>query len=122
MMTEIMHGAVLMAAAQKQGVTIANDDALTILSYMGLEDQHLMVSDDLSFMVLRRYTSGRKFTNKLASVLDVVLAAIEVCEKLLDYTLKAEQDEDSIPAMLEFNSDQRKLHRVATCIELATAT
>lgn len=114
MMTEIMHGAVLMVDAHKQGVTIDYDDALTILSYIGLEDQHLMV--------LRCYTCGRKFTDKLASVLDVVWVAVEVCEKLFDYTLKAEQDEDSIPAILEFNSDQRKLHRVATYIELAAAT
>lgn len=122
MMTEIKYGAVLMAAAHKQGVTISHEDTLAVLDYMGLEDQHLMASSDLSVLALRRYTSGRKFTDKLASILDVVWAAVEVCENLLDYTLKNKDDEDSFPAMLEFNDDQRKLRRIATRIELATAT
>lgn len=119
MMTEIKYGAVLMAAAAKQDIKMAHDDAFTVLKYMGLEDQHLMASNGLRLLTLRRYTGGGKFTDTLAGILDVVLAAVKVCENLLSYTLTGEKDDDTIPAMIEFRNDHNKLRRIAARIELA---
>lgn len=122
MMTEIKYGAVLMAAALRHGIRLDHDDASMVLKYMGIEDQHLMVSNDLSLTTLRRYTGNGKFNDTLCSIVDVAWAAVEVCENLLGYTLKNKGDEDSFPAMLEFDADQKKLRRIATRIELAVAT
>ena len=51
MMNEIKCGAVLMAAAHKQGVEMNHDDATVVLSYMGIMDKYLLCSPDRKSVV-----------------------------------------------------------------------
>lgn len=91
MMNEIKCGAVLMAAAHKQGVEMNHDDATVVLSYMGIMDKYLLCSSDLSGMTLRHYTGGGKFTDTPCNILGAVRYAVEVCKSLLDYTLETKE-------------------------------
>lgn len=91
MMTEIKCGAVLMAAAHKQGVEMNHDDATVVLSYMGIMDKYLLCSPDLSGLTLRHYTGGGKFPDTPCNILGAVRYAVEVCKSLLDYTLETKE-------------------------------
>lgn len=113
MMTEIKYGAVLVAAAHKQGVEMNHDDATVVLSYMGIMDKYLMCAGDLSGMILRHYTGGGKFTDTPCSILGAVQYAVEVCKSLLDYTLETKERGYAQDARY-YRKEMKTLNRLAT--------
>jgi hypothetical protein len=112
MMAEIKYGAVLMAAASKQGLKMSHDDATVVLSYLGIEDHYLMCSDDLSNLTLRHHLGGDEFDDKPCSILDVLKYVAGVCNGILDYTLEAKERGYTKEAKF-FRGELRTLKRLA---------
>lgn len=119
MMTEIKYGAVLMAAAHKQGVELEHDDALTVLKYMGIDDQCLVADRSLKVMALRRHIGGRKFTDTLCNILGAVKAAAAECVSLMEYTLKTENGR--VASVRDYQSDLLTLNRLVDTYSHALA-
>ncbi|WP_304965536.1 hypothetical protein [uncultured Oscillibacter sp.] len=111
-MTEIKYGAVLVAAAHKQGVEMNHDDATVVLSYFGLEDHYLMCSNDLSSLTLRHHLGGDEFDDKPCNILDAVKYVAGVCKGILDYTLEAKEKGYTKEAKF-FRGELRTLKRLA---------
>lgn len=113
MIDEIYDAGTLIVAAHKQGIDLCNSDAVSLLTYMGVDDRHLM-ADHLLNLSIRDDRNGMNRSKLIPTdIHGVLMLAKEINAALIEYlTGKEELSKEDKADLRGHKRDRTRLKKI----------